>query len=215
MKRLLIIVSFLIASMQIGCIEVIAFYYGDAGSPQPDEVHIGKVGIVMPVGKILIVRRASDYCAIRLNGFWSENTSEVGSIFVASGSDEYAIYESYHQEDNTGDFSKKNVHYKKEELSFPKPRGIGRLAFSFGNKEINCGTITLFWSGKGAVHFYKEGQKQGDYGIELAPTMWADISEVNVFDARIKWYRYDEKRQRVNIPIDQLWKDIKNEKVNK
>lgn len=186
---------------------MLAFYYGDAGPPGPNDVHIGKTAIVMPLGKILLVRRDSAYCAIKFIKFWSENTSEAGTVFVASGSDEYAIYDSYYQGDNTGDFSKKDVQFKKEKLSFPKPRGIGRLAFSFGNKEIKCGNIGLLWSGKGSVHFYGEGQKQGDYGIELAPTEWTDISQVNVFDPRLKWYRYDENRKRVNIPVDQLWED--------
>jgi hypothetical protein len=44
-----------------------------------------------------------------------------------------------------------------------------------------------------------------DYGIELAPTPWTDIKELNIKDPRIKWYKYDEKRERVFIPIDKLW----------
>lgn len=186
---------------------MLAIYYGDIDPPKDNEVHVGKTVIVMPLGKILLVRKDAAYCVIKFTKIWSENTSEVGTLFVASGSDEYATYESYFQGDKTGDFSKKNVQFKKEKLSFPKPRGIGRLAFSFGNKEIKCGGIKLFWGGKGSVSFYGEGQKQGDYGIELAPTKWTDISEVNVFDPRLKWYRYDENRKRVNIPVDKLWED--------
>jgi len=207
MKRLVVILSCLIVPLLIGLGEALAIYYGDIGSPGPNEVHIAEVGIVMPLEKILLVRRDSDYCVIKFTKFWAENTTEVGSVFVASGSDEYAIYESHYHGDKTGDFTKKTVQFKEEKLSFPKPRGIGRLAFSFGNKEIKCGTIKLFWSGKGSVHFYKEGQAQGDYGIELAPTKWTDISQVNVFDPRLKWYRYDEKRERVNIPVNELWED--------
>ena len=186
---------------------MLAFYYGDAGPPGPNDFHIGKVAIVMPIGRILLVRKDSVYCAIKFLRLWSENSSEISTIFVASGSDEYAICDLYYQGDNTGDFNKKNVEYKKEELSFSKPRGIGRLAFSFGNKEIKCETISLLWSGKGSVHFYGESQKQGDYGIELAPTKWTHISQVNVFDPRLKWLRYDENRKRVNIPVDDLWED--------
>lgn len=211
MKKFLIILCWLVAYMQTGEREVLAFnfYFGDAGTPSPNEIHIGKTAIVMPLEKILLVRKGSEYCVIKFSKFWSENTSEVGTLFVASGSDEYAMYESYYQGDKTGDFSKKNVLFKKEKLSFPKPRGIGRLAFSFGNDEIKCGSIKLQWSGEGSVHFYREGQKMGDYGIELAPTKWIDISEVNVFDPRLKWYRYDEKRKRANIPVDKLWNDEK------
>jgi hypothetical protein len=210
MKKLVIILCWLISYTQLGGQEVMAIYFGDVEPPKDNEVHIGKTVIVMPLENILLVRKGSDYCAIKFAKFWSENKSEVGTIFVASGSDEYAIYESYYQGDKKGDFSKENIQIKKEKLSSTKPRGIGRLAFSFGNKEIKCGSIKLFWGGKGSVNFSGEGQKAGDYGIELAPTKWTDISQINVFDARVKWYRYDEERKRVNIPIDQLWEDKGN-----
>lgn len=185
------------------------FYSDEAVLIHPNEVHIGKTGIAMPLEKILLARKNSEYCAIKFTKFWSENTSEVGSIFVASGSDEYANYELYYQRDKTGNFSNKNVQFKKDVLSFPKPRGIGRLAFSFGRRDIECGNITLQWSGEGSVHFYKRGQDMGDYGVELSPTKWTDISQVNVFDPRLTWYRYDENRKRVNIPIDKLWDEKK------
>jgi hypothetical protein len=48
------------------------------------------------------------------------------------------------------------------------------------------------------------GIKEGGYGNELAPTRWTDIREVNVFDPRVKWYKYDSLRKRVDIPIDKL-----------
>jgi hypothetical protein len=72
--------------------------------------------------------------------------------------------------------------------------------------------LKLQWAGRGSVFFYAEGQEQGDHGIELAPTIWTDISEVDVFDPRIKWYRYDEQRKRMNISIDQLWESKESDK---
>lgn len=185
---------------------------GDIVLPKDNEIYIAEVGIVMPLGNILLIRKGSEYCAIKFTKFWFENTSEISTLFIAAGSDEYALYELYCQMDVSGDISKKNIQVKKEKLSFPKPRGLGRLAFSFSKTEIKCGSIRLKWFGKGGVYFYGDGQKQGDYGIELAPTKWTDISQVNVFDPRLKWYRYDEKRQRVNIPVDKLWEDTEDKK---
>jgi hypothetical protein len=204
MKTTLVWFCLMIASGINGKEVMASIYYGDVGPPGHDEVQIAEVGIIMPLGRMLLVKKGSEYCAIKFTKAWSENTSEVGSIFVASGSDEYAIYESYYQGDKTGDFSKNNVKFKEDKLSFPKPRGIGRLAFSFGNREINCGSIKLFWSGGGSVHFYGEGQDQGDYGIELAPTNWSSISEVDVSDSRLRWYRFDDKRKRKNIKLNEL-----------
>jgi hypothetical protein len=167
------------------------------GSSESDDVIIAPNAVVMPLGKILLVRKDSKYCAIKFTKFWTGKTEE----------DLYASYEAYYQGDNTGDFSKRNVEFMNGDLSAPKPRGIGRLAFSFGKKEIKCGAITLQWDGKGSIYFYRFDQDEGDYGIQLAPTKWIDISQVNVSDSRLKWYRYDPKRTKMATPIDHLWED--------
>lgn len=171
------------------------FYSGDTVLIHPNEVYIGKTAISMPLEKILLARKNSGYCAIKFTKFWTGKTT--GDLF--------AEYEWYYQKDGTGDFSKKNVRFKKEGLSFPKLRGIHPFNFSFGNKEIRCGTVRLFWQGDGLIAFYGEGMDQGDYGNELSPTKWTDISQVNVFDHRLKWYKYDDNRKEVNIPVDKLW----------
>lgn len=195
MKKFAIVMCFLIFSVQLGGSEVSAIYYGEVGPPGPNEIHIGKTIIVMPLRTVILVRRGSEHCAVRFTEFWTGETEE----------DLYARYESYYQGTGLEDFASKEVQSTKEKLSFPKPRGIGRFAFSFGNKEIKCGPIRLFWSGEGSVQFYGEGQKEGDYGIELAPTPWSDITHVNVRDSRIRWYRYDANRKRVNIPVNRIW----------
>lgn len=159
------------------------------------EVGIAPNGIGVPEGFILLVRKNSKYCAIKFTKFWTGKTKD----------DEYASYEAYYQNDTTGNFKNKNVHFKKGELSRPRLRGIGRLSFSFGKIDVRCGPIELFWSGKGWVYFFSSNQKQGDYGIELAPTKWTDIQQVNVFDPRLKWYRYDENRKDMIVPVDRLW----------
>jgi hypothetical protein len=172
----------------------------DIGPPGPNEVLIGPNGVIMPLKRILLVRKDSDYCAIKFNKFWS----------VKSEEDQYASYESYYQKDKTGDLSKKNVEITRKDLHEPKGFWLFGHPWAFNAKqEIQCGPIKLWWTGRGTVYFFMEHQKQGDYGIELAPTKWTNISEINAFDSRIKWYRYDEKRNRINIPVDQLWDDKK------
>lgn len=169
--------------------------YEDTKPLGPEDVGIAPNAIRVPIGAILLVRKNTEYCAIKFIEFWTGETQD----------DEYAIYESYYQGDRSGDFTKKNVKFKAGKLSRPRLRGIGRLSFSFGHIDIQCGPIKLFWSGKGWVYFFNSSQKQGDYGIELAPTKWKHISQVNVFDPRIRWYRYDESRKDVIFPIDRLW----------
>lgn len=171
----------------------------DTDPKVPSEIHIAPHVVLMPLERIILVRKDSDYCAIKFNRFWGGQKTD---------QDWYAEYESYYQDDKTGDFTKDKVKFRKDVLSSPKAKWslFGHPVVLFGvNKEIKCGPIRLWWTGKGSVYFFKRYQPEGDYGIELAPTPWSNISEVNVFDPRIKWYRYDEKREKVNILINQLW----------
>jgi len=164
-------------------------------SPGQNDVVIAPNAIIMPLGRILLVRKGFEYCAIKFVKFWTGKTDE----------DMYAEYESYYKNDKIEKFSDENVEFRKGKLSAPKPKGIGRFAFSFGNRNVHCGFTKLQWSGKGSLYFYREGQKQDDYGIEIAPTIWTSILQVNINDERIKWYSFDLKRKRVSKPIYKLW----------
>jgi hypothetical protein len=162
-----------------------------------DNVHIGPDGMMMPVERLILVRKGTDYCSIKFTRFWTGQTAD----------DHYAEYLSYFQDDRSGDFTRSNVHLRKDELESRKTRRaiFGHSAYA-GDRNIRCGFIKLRWSGEGTVYFYSLGQKEGDYGYELAPTKWTDIKEVNVFDPRLKWFKYDRSRKSVNIPVDALWR---------
>jgi hypothetical protein len=170
----------------------------DVGSPGPNII-IRPHAIIMPLGKILLIRRDSDYGSIKFTKFWTGKTED----------DLYATYESYYPGDKTGDFTNKNAKFSKEELHSPKPSfSLFGHPFAFGaKKEIRCGPIKLWWTGRGTVYFFERYQREGDYGIEFAPTKWTDISQVNLSDPRLKWYRYDANRKDIKIPVDQLWED--------
>lgn len=172
-------------------------YYGPPG---PNEVQVGPNAIHMPLGRILLVRRDSEYCAVKFDAVWT------GSLIKGNL---YAAYESAYQSDGTGDFKKNNVQRFKGKLRWTVGIWVGgghRLRL-FERPDVQCGPIKLFWSYKTWVYFSSYSQGQGDFGIELAPTKWTDISEINVFDPRLTWYRYDENRVDKVIPIDQLWPD--------
>ena len=179
--------------------DVNAIRESTTGHSDNNNVVIGPISLRVPLGHIMLVRKDSEYCAIKFTRFWTGKTAE----------DRFAKYESYFQGDKSGDFLNMNVQVRKEELSSPKPWGIGRFSFSFGNRNVLCGHIKLEWTGEGWVYFTGSDQREGDYGIELAATQWTNIVEVNVFDPRLKWYRYDPKRRKKHIPIDKLWEESK------
>jgi hypothetical protein len=172
------------------------------GTQGSNVVSIGGAAVSIPVGRIMLVRKGTEYCAIQFDNAWIEKSGWKSGW-------KRATYESYYQGDGTGDFSKENVHLRKGEVHLSEGHWIGggHYIHFWRNEDIRCGPIKLCWAYKTNICFSSDSQEQRDYGIELAPTKWADISKVNVFDQRLKWYRYDEKRQREFIPIDQLWKD--------
>ena len=169
-----------------------------------NEVFINPNCIRVPIGNILLVKRDSDYCALKiLDAWWT--TDEPWD-------DEHIIYESYYQGDKSGDLSKENVEYTNKRIDHGiyrriPPWWIFSHGYRSGLEDIRCGSIKLWWSGPGWIYFGERKHPEGHYGIEFAPTKWTDISEVNPFDIRLQWYQYDNKRKRTSMPIDQIWRD--------
>ncbi len=159
-------------------------------------VHIAPHFVSMPIGRIVLIRRGSEYCAVKFAEAWKGKTESA----------RFQNYESYYQGDGTGDFSNENVQFAKDTL-VDRQSVLGRLypvPFGHRNLYIKCGAVKLLWSDSGTLYF---SESPGRGGVELAPTKWTDIFHVNVFDPRLKWYRYDEKRKDMFVPVDRLWED--------
>jgi hypothetical protein len=205
MRRLLIIIilSFLAMQIETSGEQTVGSQLKTNELFESDDVHIGPNAIGVPLGRIILIRKGAEYGAVKFTDFWFGKTVHHW----------YGKYESYYQGDGTGDFSKKNVLSRKGDVSTLPPIGWGGLHCTLDNPNLRCGPFKLAWSPKSTVYFFYFGQGgQRDYGIELAPTKWAVISQVNVFDPRLEWYRYDEMRLHWNIPIDQLWEDREEKK---
>jgi hypothetical protein len=154
--------------------------------------------IAVPHGTILLARKEKTYCAIRYIDYREDKKGL------------YARYESFYQGDGTGDFSIGNVEYLKGKVSNLGPRSLLGSHYRKGELEVKCGPLRLVFGGGpggGGVHFFGTNQPQRDYGIELAPTPWKALSEVDVSDPRIVWYRFDSRRPDRVIPIRGLWPD--------
>jgi hypothetical protein len=176
--------------------------------PEAGEVQVAPNAVGIPVGYILLIRKDDNYCAVR---FLQNRTGKTEY-------EQHAEYESYYQECQTPspcNMTNNTAQYHKEEVYYTKPSFaiFGHSVRIGAKRDIRCGPIELWWSAGPLltfVYFNRHDQEQGDfYGISLAPTRWVDISQVNVFDSRIRWYRYDDNRARENIPIDRLWEEKK------
>jgi hypothetical protein len=97
--------------------------------PSTHVFHIAPNCVAVPTGSLLLAKKATTICAVILTRAWKD------------GSHEFAEYESYYGADASGHFQKKTVKIMNGQLSFPDPRGIGRFAFSFGNKDISFRSV--------------------------------------------------------------------------
>lgn len=190
----------------------------------PDEVAIHYIGVEIPLNRIILIRKENQYCALKFNHAWIVMDEErlnvldkdikKGGIIAESAREsaqkKYATYESYYMNGGTLHFADENIQKKEGTASLLPLRGPFRpFIYQPGNGCVECGQFELLWFYKTTVSFIPLGKSSNmqDYGVELAPTPWTDIKQVNLKDPRIKWYRYDETRKRVFIPIDKLWEE--------
>ncbi len=153
----------------------------------PNEVGIGVYGASMPLGRILLARKGPEYCALKFTNTWLGETQY----------DHYTSYEFYYQNDGSGDFSKSTAVSGTDELFFPKVRSFLGVPYQKGAKNtIQCGGIKFKWLYIADISI--------DDG-EFAPTPWTSITDVNVRDPRIQWYRKDKSRKAITVHIDHLW----------
>jgi hypothetical protein len=189
---------------------------------ESNEVGIYQVGVEIPLNRIILIHKKKQYCALKFTKTWLEmdeerlkllaNDIKLGGATAESArksaEKKYADYESYFNKDMSLNLTTQNVQQNKGTASLLPTQGSFRpFIRQPGNGCVECGPIKLLWGYKTSVSFIPlgKGLNMRDYGIELAPTPWTDIKEVNVKDPRIKWYKYDEKRERIFIPIDKLW----------
>jgi hypothetical protein len=145
-------------------------------------------GIAMPLGRVLLVRKGADCCAIKFTDTWLGETEE----------DHYSSYECFYQKDGSGDFTRSNVLAGKGELFCPRRRPIiFDLYYQKGRKTtLICGDIQLKWLFIGWIYFEE---------YELAPTPWTSISDLNIYDPRVRWYKKNDIKKNINVPVDKLW----------
>ncbi|MBI5232972.1 MAG: hypothetical protein HY880_01315 [Deltaproteobacteria bacterium] len=157
--------------------------------PGTDEVLIGPGAVSMPLGKILLVRKGVQYCALKFIDTWLGETKH----------DHYTSYEFYYQGDGSGDFSGNKAVPGAGVLFFPRVRGfLGMPVIKEAKDIIECGDMKLKWR-----YIAHVGSKEVEYAF--APTPWNSITEVNVHDARIRWHSKAINQQIITVHIDQLW----------
>lgn len=156
-----------------------------------------------PAGKLLLIRKDANVCAIKFTEYHRANDAKSSTFFRSGDETRDAKYECSCQSEKGDGFGDPTL----REVSTRSSWGIGRFAFFSGQRSVRCGQFRLPWMYPTRVSFHldgAEGAKLRDHGIELAPTRWTAISEVNVRDPRLHWFRYDESRKVTYIPDKDL-----------
>ena len=94
----------------------------------PDKVHIGPNGIVMPLGRLALVRKGIEYGAVKFTEFWLGKTED----------DRYANYISYYQADESGDLTKENVEVTRGQLVDRRFLGYWPFVIPGWASELRC-----------------------------------------------------------------------------
>jgi hypothetical protein len=160
-----------------------------------DGVGIASFCIVMPVGRVLLISRDNFMGAVK---FLQNEERPDGT---------YSKYEYFEYEKDG--FKR----LREEEVSLKKPSGRKGIFFhqspyKLAGPPLKLRDFSLFAEAGGREHstvYFWSAPNKPDLKVRMAPTIWKDISEVNLTDPRIRWLAYDDKESWKVIPIDQIW----------
>lgn len=136
--------------------------------------------VKMPVGVFLLVRKNGAIGAIRLTNIDPASADLFGK----------STYESYFQSDASGSFIAGNVVRQTGELNVKPVKGVRGLTFQPGQTTARIGKWSFSFDSPSIIYM-SSYHRSGDQGYEFAPTSACDLSEVDVHDKRLRWFRFD------------------------
>ena len=174
----------------------------DATAMAPEDVSVDSVAVVMPVGRVLLIKGNRFLGAIK----FVQNEVRQDGV--------YSKYEYY--EYGKGGFLKikNDVIFRKvprktfwfnlrslffNDLSVGPNRLKLKPRILFADAADEWHSTVYFWVGD----WYP--QAKPDHKVQLAPTPLNNISQVDLDNKKIRWFGYEEKKERIITPIDKIW----------
>ncbi|NOU24225.1 MAG: hypothetical protein HOO90_01665 [Methylotenera sp.] len=183
-------------------------------------VTISTGSVYIPLGYFLLIRKENTACAIRFTNLYNPDSGqEIGSFYSPTSGQgiSYSVlsyklnadYDYFYQNDGSGNFKSNNVVSGQAQLSIGMRtiENNGMISNVMNQAErvvVKCGSMELPWKGYEGVTMY-QGSEPRDEGVEIAPTRWSNINEININDPTINWYRYDKARKIIEIPVEDLY----------
>jgi hypothetical protein len=157
----------------------------DARGDDATRFVISAGSVKMPVGAFLLVRKKGQIGAIRLTSIDSSATESYGK----------STWESFFQPDSSSSLVGKGVVRQAGEINVQPLKGpgrgiyvyqpgvtdvlIGKWKFGFDSPSVMIMSNTSFWTG------------DSDHGYEFAPTSACNVSEIDIHDGQLRWFRFD------------------------
>ncbi len=150
-------------------------------------------GVGAPIGKLLLIRRNRQLCAVRFTDPKRGYDGSLGTWFSSGKESVYASYDWYYQGDGSGDLTKPNVEFGQGEVSRLSWVGITfHLSFPRGNRYVECGDFEFEWGFPHVLAFPRQSDRFNPNDFAMAPTNWTQVSEINLQDPKIRWYTFND-----------------------
>lgn len=153
-------------------------------------------GIELPIGAILLVRRNNQLGAIHLTRISADSTEWLGD----------SAYESWFQSDSSQFLSETSRQTGNLHLRPSKGPGRGMYIYKPGPYRARIGKWLFGFDGPNKMVMTDHSSVKGDYGdrgFQFAPTSACSLSELNIHDPRLRWFRYDHGAS-VILPLAEL-----------
>ena len=149
--------------------------------------------VKMPIGAFLLVRKNGEIGAIRLTRIDPMATEDFGK----------STYESYFPADSSDLLSIRNDIRQTGELDLKPAKGMIR-GFSYvpGPHRARIGKWSYPFVSPSIMYMFPY-HSSSDHGYEFAPTSACDVSEIDVHDKRLRWFRFDRDAH-VTLPLADL-----------
>jgi hypothetical protein len=168
-----------------------------------DHAYVTPVSVSSPLSRLVLVRYMDTLCAIRFNAFHRGGDEKAPTKFNSGEETLFATAEQIRIVRTATTWrilERKTINLVRGSIV-----GLGRLGFEKGRIGLRCGDALLEWTYPNNVSLGSYTQKPDKRAeVQVAPTAWSDVSQIELSDKRLRWYHFDEDRRDSVFAISEL-----------
>lgn len=163
-------------------------------------------------GHFMLLKKGGGVCAVRFLNVRRESSDKGPSRISSGEGDTFAEYEWFYQSNAAERFSLSSAKSGKGKVHRGPSYGIGFDIIIWRSPDkrwIECGPLKVMWLYPAKLTFvlYNNGKLQEDKQLEIAPTRWRRIEEVNPRHSKLLWAKLNTElttRPDIRIPVTDL-----------